>query len=259
MERATDLEALYHCDIRSMTVTIVRALALMVSLAAFVRAVVRVREPHTFPLATLMNKWFPQVPSLDHLLIGAGAGIAAVIVVPMIGLLGGWEQITLTEPVTGRWVGLAIAGVAVKTLFVVFEELIFRGALVSQLRRWTGSGIAVSLSALIFAAAHTGRSRVDTAILFADGIGFALAFVMTESLWVPAFWHISKNLSVWLCFGSGTIDLTPGPFAFEQLGSGPVLGSSERAGLLDLGVTILIVGLITWRLIRRRANAIKAG
>jgi membrane protease YdiL (CAAX protease family) len=236
--------------------TIVREIALIVGLAALVGAVVRVREPHTFPLATLVNRWFLPVPLLDHLLIGAGAGIASVVIVPVIGLLGRWGQITPAVPVTGRWVGLAVAGVVVKTMFVIFEEFVFRGALVSQLRRWTGPVGAIGVSALIFAAAHSGRSLLDAAILFADGIGFAVAFVMTQNLWVPALWHISKNLSVWLFFGSGTIDLTPGPFMFKQLESGTVLSSPENAGLLDLVVTILIVGLATWSLIRRRARAI---
>lgn len=228
------------------------AIALLVSLGALVSAVVRVREPGTFPLATLIRRWFSRTPSFVFLLIGAGAGIATVVVVPLIGVLGGWAQITTAERLSSGWIALAVATAAVKTAFVLFEELIFRGALISELSRWTGPAVAVCISALVFAAAHSDRSLFDSAILFADGIGFALAFVTTGSLWVPVVWHLSKNLSVWLFLGSGTIDLTHGLFDFRHTGSEWVLGSTGSAGLLDLAVTTLIVGLVAWSLRRYR-------
>lgn len=232
--------------------TIVRAFALLVGLGALVSAVARAREPGTFPLATLMERWFSRKPSLDLLFIAAAAGVATVVLVPLIGLLGGWVQITLAGPVSGRWFALAIAGAAVKTVYVLFEELIFRGALVSELRRRARPEVAIGVSALVFAAAHSGRSWIDMAILFADGVGFALAFVATRSLWAPVIWHLTKNLSVWLFLGSGTIDLTHGLFDLQYAGSEWVLGSTSSAGLADLAVTALIVGLVIWRL--RRAN-----
>lgn len=237
---------------------IVRAIALVVGLGALVSAVVRAREPDTFPLATLIQGWFSRTPSLALLLIGAGAGIATVVIVPLIGVLGGWAQITPAGPLSGQWVALAIAGVAVKTAFVLFEELIFRAALVSELRRWTGPVVAIGVSALVFAAAHSGRSLIDLAILLADGAGFALAFVTTGSLWVPVIWHVSKNLSVWLFLGRGTIDLTHGPFDFQHVGSEWVRGSTGSAGLLDLAVTTLIVGLVIWSLRCYRAGYMEA-
>lgn len=237
---------------------IVQAIALVVGLGALVSAVVRAREPGTFPLATLIQEWFLRTPSLALLLIGAGAGIATVVVVPLIGLLGGWAQIAETGPLSGQWVVFAIAGVAVKTAFVLFEELIFRGALVSELRRWTGPTVAIGVSALVFASAHSGRSSIDMVILFADGIGFAVAFLTTGSLWVPVIWHVSKNLSVWLFLGSGTIDLTHGPLDFKYAGSEWALGSTGSAGLLDLAITTLIVGLVVWSLRCFRAGYTEA-
>lgn len=180
--------------------------------------------------------------------------MASVVLVPLIGVLGGWARITLTGPLSGQWVAIAIAGVAVKTAFVLFEELIFRGALASELRRRTGPAVAIGTSALVFAAAHSGRSLMNMTVLFADGIGFALAFVTTGSLWVSTVWHLSKNLSVWLFLGGGTIDLTHGLFDFQYVGAEWALGSTGSAGLLDLVVTTLIVGLVIWRLQHYRAG-----
>ncbi len=93
------------------------------------------------------------------------------------------------------------------------------------------------------------------AILFADG--FALAFVITGSLWLPTIWHIGKNLSVWLFLGSGTIDVTHGPFEFQYVSSESIFDSPSSAGLLDLAITILIVGLVICSLLRRRARDVK--
>ncbi|MFQ5615289.1 MAG: type II CAAX prenyl endopeptidase Rce1 family protein, partial [Anaerolineales bacterium] len=123
----------------------------------------------------------------------------------------------------------------------------------------TGLMITVGVSALIFAVAHHGRSLIDTAILFTDGIGFALAFVITSSLWVPVIWHASKNLSVWLFLGSGTIELTHGLFEFQQPGLGLGFGSPDSAGLLDLGITVLVVGVAALSLAHSRVKDIKAG
>jgi|BarGraNGADG00312_2_1021985.scaffolds.fasta_scaffold80316_1 membrane protease YdiL (CAAX protease family) len=233
---------------------LLRDVALIASLAALVSVVVRAREPGTFPLNTLLRQWFSRRPSRALLLVGAVAGVASVVVVPLIGLLGGWAQIAPTGAPSFRWVALACAGVAVKTAFVLFEELIFRGALVSELRRWTHPAVAVGVSAAVFAAAHSGRSFVDMVILFVDGIGFALAFVATGSLWIPGAWHVSKNLSVWLFIGTGTIDLTHGPFEVQYVGAEWLFGSAGGAGLLDLAVTTVIVGVVIRNLLNQRSG-----
>lgn len=48
-----------------------------------------------------------------------------------------------------------------------------------------------------------------------DGTGFAVAFLVSDTLWIPVIWYLSKNFSVWLILGKGTIDLVPGPFVFN--------------------------------------------
>ena len=234
--------------------TAIQTIALLIGFGALVKSVLRAREPRTFPIATLIKEWFRNLPSLEHLLIAFGAGIASAVIVPVAGLSSGWGQISLTKPVTTQWITLAIAGMAIKIIFVVSEEFIFRGALVSQLEHWTNIGVAVGVSALVFSVAHSGRSAIDTAILFADGVGFALAFVLTESLWVPVIWHTSKNLAVWFFLGSGTIDLAPGLLEFQQSRSGQVIGFPDSAGVLDLGVTVLVVSLVTWYLMHHRVK-----
>jgi membrane protease YdiL (CAAX protease family) len=232
--------------------TLLRAAALMAGLGALVAEVVQARQPGGFPLATLIRRWFSPAPMRAAVLIAAAAGVASVVIVPLIGALGGWTEIAPPAPFSSRWVALAIASIAVKSAYVVFEELIFRGALASQLARRVGSAAAVGGSALVFALAHSGRSPLDSAILFADGIGFALAFVMTGSLWIPTIWHLSKNLSVWLFLSSGTVDLTHGLFYVRYVNPQGTAGDAASAGGFDVAITLAIVTLAALGLRRHR-------
>ena len=61
-----------------------------------------------------------------------------------------------------------------------FEEFFFRGFVQTRLERQFGSAAAVAASGLLFSLYHLGypgfRSAGDLALLFAVGVGFALAF-----------------------------------------------------------------------------------
>jgi len=220
-------------------------------LVALVAAVLRVRRPGTFPLATLLDGWLGRLPSPGQVLVGAAAGVVSVLAGPVVALALGWGEVRTAVPLTLSWVGLACAGIAVKGLYALFEEIIFRGALVSELRRWTGSGPAVVVSAIVFALAHGGRSVVDLAILAADGAGFAIAFVVTGRLWVPLVWHLAKNVTVWAVYGRGTLDVVAGPAVFRSYGPEWLVGSATGAGVIDLGAAVLVVSVVSWNLLHR--------
>jgi membrane protease YdiL (CAAX protease family) len=232
----------------------IRAVASFIGLVALVSAVIRAQGPGTFPLATLMHRWFARPPTLALVCIAVVAGIGGVVIVPLIGVAGGWGHFAGAGPLSGQWIALALTGVVVKAAFVLFEEVVFRGALISQLVRWKGPGVAIAVSALVFALAHSGRSVTDTVILFADGIGFGLAFVITGSLWVAAIWHLSKNVSVWLFLGSGTVDMTHGAFDWRIGEPGWAFGSEVSAGVFEVAATILVVGCVCWMLVRGRTR-----
>ena len=62
----------------------------------------------------------------------------------------------------------------------------------------------------------------------------------------------SWNLSVWQFLGSGTIDLTRGPFRIAYSGPVWLFGSGSGAGLLALAATVLVVGIVSVSLRGRR-------
>jgi membrane protease YdiL (CAAX protease family) len=69
-------------------------------------------------------------------------------------------------------------------------------------------------SACIFAAVHLGFSTepeidfLTFAIVFLDGLGLAIAYLWTDSLWVSTIWHAATNLCVWV-LGFFAFQLTP--------------------------------------------------
>lgn len=230
--------------------------ALMVSSISLIGAVISVRKEGTFPIATLMRNWFFRPPSVIAIFLAIMAGIASVVTVPLIGLLSGHAQIAFNGIPTIRWIVLALTGAFVKCAFVLFEELIFRGALISQFRKWTFPLMAAIFSAFLFAAVHERYCFLDMAVLFIDGIGFAVAFMVTDALWIPVIWHLSKNIAVWLVFGKGTIDLVPGPLIFSFRDGTPewLSGSVGHAGVVDVVVTIIVVGVVSCLLARKQTE-----
>jgi len=72
------------------------------------------------------------------------------------------------------------------------EELVFRGALFSILKDWTGrKHLTVFISAFVFAAIHIQFYGFLPRFLM--GVGFGYLFIFTGSLWAPIFAHFLNN------------------------------------------------------------------
>lgn len=124
-------------------------------------------------LANLPSNWFndwigsmlPQLPSG-----GTGAAAAA-------------SSMTVTATV------LYVIRTAVLPAF--FEEFVFRGILLGQLRAY-GNGFAVLLSAVIFGLFHGNFKQIPFAFLVGLVLGFIL--VQTNNIWIPIAIHFFNNL-----------------------------------------------------------------
>ena len=93
--------------------------------------------------------------------------------------VGGRVVPRLTTGESLRWERLPVA-VLPLMMTTFFEEFFFRGFVQTRLERQFGSAAAVAASGLLFSLYHLGypgfRSAGDLALLFAVGVGFALAF-----------------------------------------------------------------------------------
>ncbi len=76
-------------------------------------------------------------------------------------------------------------------LVPVMEELVFRGVVLSALRRY-GIGFSIAASALVFGLAHMDPSSVVFATI--AGLVFGFLYAKTNNLWLPILIHALNNL-----------------------------------------------------------------
>jgi membrane protease YdiL (CAAX protease family) len=122
--------------------------------------------------------------------------------------LGVFAVVILATEVIGRWLGLpapsrwelplAIAllrAFGIVVLAPLGEELIFRGALFSVLKKTRlGAAGAILIPAVFFAAIHTQYGLSEVALIFLDGALFGLARYHSGSVLVPVLMHAMGNL-----------------------------------------------------------------
>lgn len=217
------------------------------ALVALVRETWKLRAPGTLPVVQLVRREVRAKPTPGQMALCAAAGIllAATPVAWSVALgdasfvtVPGWQLASLLP---------VVATVIVKVLWVFFEELAFRAALITALTRRVAIPVALAISALAFAAAH-GRDALSTVVLAVDGIGFAVAYVATGSIRAPIAWHLGKNLAVWICTGASTLQFAPMPWRL----------AGEVSSYAELGFAMLLVALTSLALLTSRRDRVRA-
>jgi uncharacterized protein len=130
--------------------------------------------------------------SLRDLGRGAVLGAALFSVVVLELALGGFYH------VIGTHVTPDIAVAALLLLpGAVIEELLFRGVIFRLVEEWSGTWIALAVSAALFGLAHRANANatwVSTlAIALEAGVLLAAAYVVTRNLWFPIGLHFAWN------------------------------------------------------------------
>ncbi len=163
-----------------------------------------------------------------------------------------FKQITY-QPNGDYGLGQVLAGSFWVLKAVVFEELVFRGAVLYLLIRYLGVVKACLLSSLILGVYHWfsyevfgERLILMIYILLVTGCGgwmFAFAFAKTKALYAPTGLHFGWNLVTAVVFSSGPIG--------DQwlLQHGEAVEWSEWVTLLFFALqAIFAPGLVTWYL-----------
>ena len=87
------------------------------------------------------------------------------------------------------WFAISVAG-------PVVEEIFFRGFLLQGLRHtFMGDSGAVTLTALLWAVIHVQYGWYEISIIFAMGIVFGYARILTNSIWSPIIMHMVNNFT----------------------------------------------------------------
>lgn len=139
---------------------------------------------------------------------------------------------------------------------VLFEELVFRGALLYLLIRYIGVIKACLLSSIIFGIYHWfsyevfGARIILMAYIFlvtgAGGWLFAFAYAKTKSFYAPIGLHLGWNMVTAIVFSSGPLG---NQLLLQQ---GDAVQTSEWPTLIFFTLQAVVApGIATWYLIRR--------
>lgn len=153
-------------------------------------------------------------PSVWIALLLMGFALALMANLP-VNWIGDWfdsflpQSPTSYTPSVGGAVSITVPAMVLylirsTVLPAFFEEFIFRGILLGQLRRY-GDGLAIVLSAFFFGIFHTSPKQVPFAFL----VGLVLAFlvVRTNNLWLSVAVHFCNN--TFACFPDVLKSLMP--------------------------------------------------
>lgn len=161
----------------------------------------------------------------------------------------GWENASLTITLLGVLLGL-IGFLAVG----FYEELLFRGYYLQNLRDGTGLALALFLSSALFGLAHLGNfsaSVASTLGIFGAGYFLAFGWMRTRGLWLPIGLHVGWNFFQGPIFGFAVSGLpTPAVVVHSVVGPEIITGGGfgPEAGFIVLpmlGLGALLVWLYT--------------
>lgn len=145
----------------------------------------------------------------------------------------------------------------------VVEEVLFRGLLFRIVEQWTGTWIALVLSALLFGLSHLGNPDATlwgaTAIAIEAGCMLAAAYAATRTLWLPIGLHFGWNFAVGGIFGSVVSGNGASQGLLQTVTSGPALltgGAFGPEGSPYAVVFGLVLTIAFMRLARRRGNLV---
>lgn len=149
--------------------------------------------------------WTPHRGWLRDLLLGALFGVAAIILLVLLGILFGGYRFAFTPPaLSASTLVLAARGAAVWLIPAAAEEALFRGyPLQTTMRAWPFWVSAILLS-LLFASIHLLNPNfipfafVNTALA---GLWLSVAYWRTRSLWLPLALHWAWNWAMGSLFG----------------------------------------------------------
>lgn len=135
---------------------------------------------------------------------------------------------------------LLLAGAAV-------EEFLFRGVLFRLIEEWSGTWIALAISAILFGAAHSfnpGASwNSDVSIAVEAGLLLGAAFVATKNLWFPIGLHFAWNFFEGPIYGTQVSGSALGTSAFAAHVGGPAWLTGGSFGP-EAGVCAIVTTLV---------------
>ena len=226
-------------------------LSALVALQALIQSATQRRARRRSPLVDLLDDRFSAVPRpiVPTLAMGIAAG-AAVVAIPWVtGLALGWAQVRFAPAPSAQEWAVGAAAAALHVAYAAVEELVFRGALLPQLVKAARPGVALVVAALVYVASYLGRPGIEALgaysllILGLQGVGLGVLFLATHTLWAPVGWTATRNLLLWILYGTGGAFGFPVRWAEHRLTATGTrwVATPPQAGLVDALATAVVV------------------
>ena len=196
-------------------------------------------------------KYFLIGSAIGSIWLGGSVGIAWVF---------GWAS--PIQPIGFTW--SVLMGAAISMFFnVITQELLLCGFIFQTIRHHSNAVIAILVSSLLFAGYHAGAFKgewLPVVNVFAAGLLFCLAYIITESLWFPIFIHFTWDVLLGPVLGlteSGINDLGTDWKVFVV--NGPPLFTGGKFGLeggLVVTLTVFIIIILMYLFRRQKIRAL---
>jgi membrane protease YdiL (CAAX protease family) len=217
-------------------------------LAVFVYAWVVRRTEHRAPVEVGLKSAAPGI-SWGTLL---GIGLFGAVILN-IAFLGDYTVNGLGT--TSGAIGL----VGFMAAAAVTEELMFRGVLFRIIEGWTGTWIALTLTSVLFGAAHLFNPNATLwgalAIAIEAGGMLTAAYVATRKLWVPIGLHFGWNIAGSAIFSTEVSGNDTPQGLLDATMSGPLLITGGDFGpegsVYSVVFCVLAAGVFLWLAHRR--------
>lgn len=136
--------------------------------------------------------------------------------------------------------------------YALFEEVIFRGVMLNgMIAVFRKKYIAVLLTGIIFGLMHAGNPHATSISIISNGIGgvmYSIAFLGSESLWLPFALHFAWNFfqGPMLGFPVSGINFTCIISQNYTVGSELLTGGAygPEAGIIGIGFRFVVIALL---------------
>lgn len=137
------------------------------------------------------------------------------------------------------------------------EELVFRGYLFKAVEERSGPWAALIVTSILFWLLHVGSGQGDLRLeliavpfYLATGSVLALCRVASKGLWMPIGFHTAFNWASMSLMGAPKGLGAPSFFLFAPTVPHWVVGPPGQAGVVDVALTLILLGGIYWFLYR---------
>ena len=200
---------------------------------------------------------FSRMGALSETAIGVAIG--AILFTIVIGIVAAANAFDVTA---ARIPAHLWAAVTLWVFGAISEEIGLRAVIFRLVERWSGSWIALFLSAAIFGAIHLGNQDVSLAgvigIAVGSGILYAAVFMITRRLWAVIGIHFAWNMCEGTIFGTPVSGFDFDSFLVSNL-SGPTWLTGGRFGpeaSIPALIVLTLAGTAALALAHRRGQFI---